>query len=382
MENKMELGDLQREIAAAWQKPYVRLHGLEGFEISKAYKIGMKKITHDQPRKVANAVKYEITDEIIDYLRPSVERGNQRALATALFNAKPRHYNMWLEFRDPYSNQKGLIGWHITTMLSVMVDHNPNQAPRAKKLEPGECFSFERYYEVTHDHIQIDKQRRRDDGSLTDKSGSKARPLVGMDSNSLTTDIWSEQGPIMTFQHNERQLASDRRVKALMFLGDLEGEFAPDIRNTIFDRWGQGWNNLIEDDPSNLRQMASEVDYKHKMSWVIALLSLMNYDYFVEEPKLADPQGIKVKRNVTPYDSHHRVKLTLPKTKGRVIVPKQPKRKESYGVRLHEVAGHKRHYRDASGYVYKVVDIRPHQRGDAKLGVITKDYVVEKERDD
>ena len=108
----------------------------------------------------------------------------------------------------------------------------------------------------------------------------------------------------------------------------------------------------------------------------------MNYDYFVEEPQLSDPQGIKVKRNVTPYDSHHRVKLTLPKTKGRVIVPKQPKRKESYGVRLHEVAGHKRHYRDASGYVYKIVDIPPHSRGDAKLGVITKDYVVEKERDD
>ena len=42
MENKMELGDLQREVAAAWQKPYVRLHGLEGFAISKAYKIGIK----------------------------------------------------------------------------------------------------------------------------------------------------------------------------------------------------------------------------------------------------------------------------------------------------------------------------------------------------
>ncbi len=118
--SNMELGDLQREVSAAWQKPYVRLHGLEGFEISKQYKVGMKKITHDQPRKIANAVKYEITDEIIDYLRPSVERGNQRALATALFNAKPRHYNMWLELRDPYSTQNGLAAWHVTTMLRLL----------------------------------------------------------------------------------------------------------------------------------------------------------------------------------------------------------------------------------------------------------------------
>ena len=42
--SNMELGDLQREVSAAWQKPYVRLHGLEQFEISKQYKVGMKKI--------------------------------------------------------------------------------------------------------------------------------------------------------------------------------------------------------------------------------------------------------------------------------------------------------------------------------------------------
>ena len=186
----------------------------------------------------------------------------------------------------------------------------------------------------------------------------------------------------MHFEKNESQTISDRRLKALEFLGDLEGEFAPDIQDAIFDRWGHGWNNLIEDDPVNLKRLVRNDDHMHRMSWVIALLSLMNYDYFVEEPQVSDPQGIKVKRDFTPHDSHYRVKLLLPKTKGRVIVPKQPKRQESYGVRLHDVAGHKRHYRDANGIVYKVVNIRPHQRGNAKLGVITKDYVVEKDKND
>jgi len=381
-EHSMELGDLQREVAAAWQKPYTRLHGLYRYEISKQYKVLAKKTLHDRPRMIANAIKYEITDEIIDYLRASVERGNQRALATALWNAKPRHYNMWLEMRDPYSAQGTLLGWHITTMTEVMNEiGNRDGVYRGKrrKVEAGNCFSFERYYQVNSDHLEEDLQHR--DAMYRYRNDYTSRH-VGIDPTALTTDIWSKDGPLMTFRHTDETRKSDRRHKALMFLGDLEGEFSPDLFDPIVDRWGQGMNNLIEDRPENVQLVQRQLVVKHKMSWVIALLSLMNYDYFVEEPQVMNPQGIKVKRKTTPHDSHIRVKLLLPKTKGRVIVPKQPKRHESYGVRLHDVAGHKRHYRDANGIVYKVVDIRPHQRGDAKLGVITKDYVVEKDKND
>jgi len=383
-ENSMELGDLQREVSAAWQKPYTRLHGLDYFEISKQYKFLAKKTLHDRPRMIANAIKYEITDEIIDYLRASVERGNQRALATALWNAKPRHYNMWLEMRDPYSAQGTLIGWHITTMTTVMDEISMRREDgvlrgKHRKVEAGNCFSFERYYEVNSDHIEQDKLGG---AAMYRAQNNQTTRIVGMDRTALTTDIWSKDGPLMTFNHTDETRKWDRRHKALMFLGDMEGEFSPELFDPIVDRWGQGMNNLIEDRPENVHLISAEQQVKHKMSWVIALLSLMNYDYFVEEPQVLDPQGIKVKRKVTPHNSHIRVKLLLPKTKGRVIVPKQPKRQESYGVRLHDVAGHKRHYRDANGVVYKVVDIKPHQRGDARLGVITKDYVVEKDKND
>ena len=383
-ENSMELGDLQREVAAAWQKPYTRLHGLYRYEISKQYKVLAKKTLRDRPRMIANAIKYEITDEIIDYLKASVERGNQRALATALWNAKPRHYNMWLEMKDPYSAQGSLIGWHITTMTEVMNDvviQETDGVPRGKprKVEAGNCFAFERYYQVDSNYLREDMLDR--DAMYRYRNDYTSR-RVGMDPIALTTDIWSQDGPLMTFNHTDETRKLDRRHKAAMFLGDVEGEFSPDLFDPIVDRWGQGMNNLIEDRPENVHLISQMQRVQHKMSWVIALLSLMNYDYFVEEPQVLDPQGIKVKRKVTPHNSHIRVKLLLPKTKGRVIVPKQPKRQESYGVRLHDVAGHKRHYRDANGVVYKVVDIRPHQRGDARLGVITKDYVVEKDKND
>ena len=48
-------------------------------------------------------------------------------------------------------------------------------------------------------------------------------------------------------------------------------------------------------------------------------------------------------------------------------------------MRQHDVAGHWRHYKDEHGYILKSVYIKEHKRGDPSLGVITKDYVVEKD---
>lgn len=44
--------------------------------------------------------------------------------------------------------------------------------------------------------------------------------------------------------------------------------------------------------------------------------------------------------------------------------------------RLHDVRGHMRTLRNADGSIRKVVSVRPHQRGDRHLGVITKTYEV------
>ena len=51
-------------------------------------------------------------------------------------------------------------------------------------------------------------------------------------------------------------------------------------------------------------------------------------------------------------------------------------RDEAYGKRLHQVRGHWRVYRDEHGDFVKRTWIREHRRGDAKLGVVLKDYVL------
>ena len=170
-------------------------------------------------------------------------------------------------------------------------------------------------------------------------------------------------------------------LNAMWFLGDNRGEFSPDMQTIMGNRWRIGLNNYIDDTPENNKRVPFDRrEEANKMAWLMAILSLMNFDWFVEEPRNAGVQGSKPMRgNITPFDSHYTVLLKLPKTRGRVIVPKQPKRTESYGVRWHEVVGHKRHYRDEFGQIYKTIYIKPYGRGNEKLGRVTKDYAVVKD---
>lgn len=395
----MQLGDLQGEAIAAKQQPFLKLAGMEEYENSKEHKIFWKKqskqLLNDPIKGLRKAVSYRISDEIIEFLRPSVEKGNQRALYNACLNARPRHNNMWLEWEshDPLRH-RGLTGWHIMTMPNVYRFHG-GHIESSYPVKAGECFHFENYYEIDGGHPvfrdkneQIHNQwesRGVKKESDVRVANGKFYKRVGISRLSGSTDIWASK---RIFNEDENsflpaQQKANSELSAMWFLGDSEGEFSPDMQTITGNRWRIGLNNYIDDTSANNKQVPFERQTENnKMAWLMAILSLMNFDWFVEEPRNIGVQGSKPMRgNITPYDSHHTVLLKLPRTKGRVVMPKQPKRTESYGVRLHDVAGHNRHYRDEFGQVYKTVYIKPHERGNAKLGKITKDYAVVKDED-
>ena len=393
----MQLGDLQSEAIAAKLQPFAKLVGMEEYQNTKEHKIFWKKASkqrlNDPIHGLRKAVSYTISNEIIEFLRPSVEKGNQRALYNACLNARPRHNNMWIEWEshDPLQH-RGLNGWHIMTMPSVFKFHN-GHAERSYPVKAGECFHFENYYEINSKH----PARFAKVNELMDKAESmgverdeavrlatgKLQKRVGISKLSGSTDIWASE---QIFQKDgstylPNQVMANDALNAMWFLGDQNGEFSPDMQTVMGDRWRIGLNNYIDDTPDNNKQVPFDRrEEANKMAWLMAILSLMNFDWFVEEPHNAGVQGSKPMRgNITPFDSHHTVLLKLPKTRGRLIVPKQPKRGSSYGVRWHEVVGHKRHYRNEFGEIYKTIYIKPHERGDAKLGRITKDYAVVKD---
>ena len=160
----MQLGDLQNEVIAAQQRPFSRLAGINGYESTKEHKNFWKKRSKQRLNHplhgLRKAVTYKISDEIIEFLRPSVEKGNQRALYTACLNARPRHNNMWIEWaaHNPL-NERGLTGWHIYTYNSVFQFRGGHVA-RSYAVKPGECFHFENYYEVGSYHPVVEKNQQ------------------------------------------------------------------------------------------------------------------------------------------------------------------------------------------------------------------------------
>ena len=360
----IELGDLKQEVIHAMQKPFIRLHGCNITKNTPTWKAWVKRNTRLWTNRLQSSVTYEISNEILDYLQPQVEKGNQSQLRKAILNAKPRHYNMWVEMDlEGISNVKrGLEAFWIESRSEFTVyDKNTGKVskdhPQYKKAVLGDMFKIDHFYQP-----KDTDQKAGINPSLTD------------------TDIWSEQGQIMPDRSSEDM---PKTFKNLWFLGNADHEFSESLA-PVMNRFSNRLNRFI-DPQINQFQTFQKNNFQslepRKYARLMAILSLMNFDWFVQEPKDIGIQSLKLKKEITPFDSHHRVVLKLPKTKGRIINPKGPRRTEAYGVRRHEVAGHERNYRDAHGNIYKTIYINPHWRGDASLGTITKDYVVEKDDD-
>ena len=364
---KLELGQLKQEVIHAIQKPFIRLGGLEDFEHPKGWKVHVKKTLRERTNRIQSSVTYEISNEILEYLEPQVEKGNQHQLYKAMLNARPRHFNQWIEFDLGHLYPGfGLVGFHVRESPEVALVNEDNAIVGRKRCERGDVYVIEHYYEEVYG--------TRDETTTL----FPAKTAVALYPISVKTCIWSMSG-----QYIEADIINRRHPGffPLMFLGDEEAPASNDLLG-LFQRWSLGLNDYVYDTPKNVRNdfgiMEGRIN-QNKYARLIAMLSLMNYDWFVEEPKVLGVQGKRFNKEITPHDSHVRIKLTLPKTKGRVIMPKEPKRTEVAGVRQHDVAGHWRHYKDEHGYILKSVYIKEHKRGDPSLGVITKDYVVEKD---
>jgi|TARA_R100000482_G_scaffold31773_1_gene10333 hypothetical protein len=367
---KLELGQLKQEVIHAIQKPYIRLGGLEEFHHPKAWKAHVKKMVRERTNRIQSSVTYEISNEILEYLEPQVEKGNQHQLYKAMLNARPRHFNQWIEFDLGHLYPGfGLTGFHVRESPEIAIINEQNELIGKKRCERGDVYVIEHYHEEVYG--------TRDETTTL----FPAKTAVALYPINVKTCLWSLSGQYIEDNARGQVQTFKSRFFPLMFLGDHEATTSNDISG-LLERWSGGFNDYVCDIPENVNggyEIVTGRINQNKYARLIAMMSLMNYDWFVEEPKVLGVQGKRLKKEITPHDSHVRVKLTLPKTKGRVIMPKEPKRTEFAGVRQHDVAGHWRHYKDEHGYILKSVYIKEHKRGDPSLGVITKDYVVEKD---
>ena len=111
---------------------------------------------------------------------------------------------------------------------------------------------------------------------------------------------------------------------------------------------------------------------------ILSLLSTLNFDWVVDD---AEPSNVgkRVKLEPdAPWNSHREIQINLPKDKGVEIALKKFYKPSPVGVRRHWVRAHNRVIRK-NGVPVKVVRVGEHQRGDAKLGTVTHDYVLERD---
>tara|TARA_R100000808_G_scaffold4391_3_gene14545 strand:- start:38 stop:1336 length:1299 start_codon:yes stop_codon:yes gene_type:complete len=106
--------------------------------------------------------------------------------------------------------------------------------------------------------------------------------------------------------------------------------------------------------------------------FLISLLAMINYDWVAPLPTpLRSSQKSIAYGKRKPHSVYYRLGLTLPKEQIQLRC-KEPR--QSSPKREHEVRGHWRRYQNG-----KVVWIKSHRRGNASLGIITKDYVLLKQ---
>ena len=145
---KLELGQLKQEAIHAIQKPYIRWGGLEEVHHPKVWKAHVKKMVRERTNRIQSSVTYEISNEVLEYLEPQVEKGNQHQLYKAMLNGRPRHFNQWIEFDLGHLYPGfGLVGFHVRESPEVAVVDENNQLVGTKFCERGDVYVIEHYYE-------------------------------------------------------------------------------------------------------------------------------------------------------------------------------------------------------------------------------------------
>ena len=137
-------------------------------------------------------------------------------------------------------------------------------------------------------------------------------------------------------------------------------------------------------DSTDRRKSAVEANLIHWSSekvglQILALLSTLNFDWVVDgtEPG-KEGQRVKIEPD-GPFNSHSEIQINLPKEKGVELALKKFHRASPLGVRRHWVRAHNRVIRK-NGVPVRVIRVSEHQRGDAKLGTVTHDYVLERQQ--
>ena len=329
----IELGELKDEVNYRLQQPFMRIDNIlrDG---DRNKRRAIKRLLKKRAELMRYIKTYEVDDSLMWHIakQPSVFRGNARTVAREAFDAIPPSPEMWIEFNVkplhhvlPDLIPLGIVGVLIHPWLK-----NPDDTLYNfyvwKDDQVVFCDHGVMFYKKECEHNPVDPSL---DQILTGRHDAG----------------WEGQEYI--------DLKKRIRISKVEYLGsqDLKtilGEDAVD-----FPAWQRPLFTIVN-----------------------CIIATLNYPW-IEKEEVRYVNGRKsVTPRILPHDSYYRCKINLPKPDGVDIKNDFPAREESYGVRQHQVRGHYRKFKNEDGSFKSRTWIKQFVRGNAKLGIIHKDYVL------
>ena len=223
--------------------------------------------------------------------------------------------------------------------------------------------------------VPLDAETRKDLGcKVVPIRSEKVFGMTGLEQ--ARQQGWWKGDPVFTWDRDKKHSHSGMHFDIPVpkkFANNLLPEYEEILQGVSFD--AMDWFYVQPQDDIEDGWFLGEWFAPFAQRLTMKIIEILNYPFIETKPaSLNRNQGSKGKRpNIKPFDSYYRCKILLPKPDG-VEIKQPPCRDEAYGKRLHQVRGHWRIYKDEFGEIKRKTWIREHRRGDAKLGVVLKDY--------
>lgn len=394
MSNRFTVADFQAEIAHTMQKPFLRIKG-----VTLPTKPLLKRMVNDAAPAAAsqllNSVVYEVSEDVVLDTIAKIEKSTRRQLVTTFWEARIPHEEMFIAWEIPKPDnmkdegQQVFEGWLITKVrrehaLAIRVDI-PVETPETfyrYQYYVGEAGAGDKRLAITHVPISIANAGYSDDAQDEPWAVYETEYGTGM----------KDQAGLTLFEVLKRLVA----IPKYGFIDPMTGETQVD-----YNEWAHAINsdeqrmlNQISTMPTNfpegdfdpyhgaLRFMQGAIEEENPYAItmiksfpkLLGFIAAQNFNWVFTEPVSRGKHTKNISSRMQPRNRHYKLEIKLPKEK-QVIEGKQTKRTREFGNALHEVKGHKREYKNG-----RVIWIDAHQRGDAKYGIVTKDYVLTKDK--
>lgn len=383
------------EVLADLQKPNKRLAGFVPKQFERL--ANGRSISYDGfdaarrcYKEIRQASRYIVSNELLDYLVPIVMDTSPAILTERIIEARLPHENVWIEW-DEIHRQTRMRQWvaenNIKTLLTDIEDILPNAGYLCMQTEQVADYADTCWLGMPFVNGKNTGELAKEFNGITVSSPygitvypELNSPLVG--AVLKWPDVNSNKTPsnFMAIDSEARDLL--KMVSAALgkgFIGKrlpLTGD-EDDLKNLYS---GFSSHQTFASEWMDQRKQHRWINYSCDMMegdarFLVTLLSVLNYDWIIKDEVSATAAPRRIRHGkILPRNSHTTLNIDLPKAKGVTMLPAPYI--EGASRRQHEVRGHWRLYRTTGKRVW----VRAHKRGDAKLGVISKDYSLQARR--